>query len=534
VSGRPAGARAARLAAGFAALLVLSPLAGLVVTLVEPPPDPFGMPAPTFAELWTRSRASELLLNSALLSLGAALGALLAGGWLAWAEQRLRYPGRRALAVLSLLPLATPSYLVAATVAGALGPGGWIGGPLGLPRPEGLPVAALVLAVVCAPYVQLLVGAARGPARAAEEEAARSLGAGPWRAFAAATLPRLRPALALSALISLLYAISDFGAVAMLNSPVLTWKLYEAVKGQALPQAALLGVATLGVTWPLFVLGRLLHGARAIRGAANPRPPAPRRPGAPALALTYGLHAAVIGLGVALPAATLAGWVAEGVGRGLPFASPWIPLRDSLLLAAVGALTTGLLAFAPAWVAARDRPRLAWITEQATLFTSALPGVLLALGLVLAALTLGRSLGEGRAIYAALTGSGALLLAGYAVRFLAEGFAGLKTAILQLDPRQEESARTLGASPARWLARVGLPALAPGAAASGLLLSLAVLKELPVTLLLGGAVGLNTLAFRVWDRYNEALWHDAGLAGLALELIALAVVLATLRWRRSV
>ena len=42
-------------------------------------------------------------------------------------------------------------------MAGALGPGGWIGGPLGLPRPTGLPIAALVLAVVCAPYAQLLV-----------------------------------------------------------------------------------------------------------------------------------------------------------------------------------------------------------------------------------------------------------------------------------------------------------------------------------------------------------------------------------------
>ncbi|MFT4976034.1 MAG: ABC-type Fe3+ transport system permease subunit [Myxococcota bacterium] len=106
--------------------------------------------------------------------------------------------------------------------------------------------------------------------------------------------------------------------------------------------------------------------------------------------------------------------------------------------------------------------------------------------------------------------------------------------MLQLDPRQEESARVLGASRARWLAQIALPALAPGVAATGLLLFLAILKELPVTLLLGGAVGLRTLAFRVWDRYNEALWHDAGLAGLILFSMSLAVVVTTLRWRRHV
>ena len=39
-------------------------------------------------------------------------------------------------------------------------------------------------------------------------------------------------------------------------------------------------------------------------------------------------------------------------------------------------------------------------------------------------------------------------------------------------------------------------------------------QRLPVTLLLGVATGLKTLSFRVWDRYAESLWRDAGLAGL--------------------
>lgn len=525
---------AARLLAAVTALLVVSPLAGLLIGLLDPPPDPFGMPPVSLGQLLQRSRALELLRNSVLLSVAVSVGAVASGGWLAWAEQRLAYPGRSLLATLSLLPLASPSYLVAAAVAVLLSPGGLIGDALGLGRLSGLWIAALVLSVVCAPYVQLLVGAALARCPAAEEEAARSLGARPLAAFRVAVLPRLRPAIALSALISLLYAISDFGAVAVLDCPVLTWRLYEAVKGQQLPQATLLGIAVMAVTLPLFVLSRLVHGARPQRGTANPRPPTRRRPSAGVLAGTYLLHAAVIGIGVVVPVATMAGWVAEGLRRGLPFAAPWAASRDTLIAALLGAAVTGLLSAAPAWVAARDRRAVAAPVEQATLLTSALPGVLLALGLVLASLQLSRSLPDGRATYAALTGSGALLMAGYAVRFLAEGFAALKTSILQLDPRQEESARVLGASRARWLGRIALPALAPGIAASALLLFLAILKELPVTLLLGGAVGLRTLAFRVWDRYNEALWHDAGLAGLLLIAMSLSVVVATLRWRRHV
>ncbi len=66
--------------------------------------------------------------------------------------------------------------------------------------------------------------------------------------FQEIVLPRLRPALALGGLLSMLYAVSDFGAVAVLDVPVLTWRLYDAVRGQEIARAAMLGLATLGAT----------------------------------------------------------------------------------------------------------------------------------------------------------------------------------------------------------------------------------------------------------------------------------------------
>ena len=171
--------------------------------------------------------------------------------------------------------------------------------------------------------------------------------------------------------------------------------------------------------------------------------------------------------------------------------------------------------------------------EPLVLFTSALPGVLLALGLMQAARAFSRSLGGGE-LYRGLWSSGMLRFLGYATRFVAEVFAPLRTSLLALDERQLESARVLGASPSRRLRRVVAPALAPGVAVGFLLGFVAILKELPVTLLLGGATGMQTLAFRTWDRYNEALWHDAGAAGLVLVACAMLVAAATLRWRHNV
>jgi len=515
--------RLVRLGSWLSLALVLLPLLGLAAAAIDPPPDPFGGPPPRAADV----------LSGGLLGVTVALGLIVTalsvgvGGWLAWVEARADYPGRAPLGVLGLLPMAMPSYVLAATVATTLGPGGWVGKPLGLPVFSGFWGATLVLVVATAPYVQLVVGAALGRLSASEEEAARTLGASRGRVLRVVILPRVRPALVLSGLIALLYAISDFGAVAVLDVPVLTWRLYEAVRTQDLGRAAWMGIALLLIILPVFAATAFLRGDRAAGTVANPRPPRRVAPGPASLALTYGLHALVIGVGVLIPTLTLGGWVVEGLQRGEAFAPLWRPARDSLLAAGIGAALTVLFA----GFVARSGGRL---REQAVYLTSALPGVLLAFGLILSALAVTRAVGGGRAMYGAVLGSGALLFIGYVTRFLAEVYGPLKTAFEQLDPRQRETARALGASSWTWLVRVGGPAVAPGAAAAFSIGFLAILKELPITLMLGGATGLSTLAFRVWDRYSESLWHDAGAAGLALVGLALVVLTLTLRWRRHV
>ncbi len=500
--------------------------------MFQRPPDPFTGELASLGELAAQARLGTLVATTFALGAVVTAAAALVGTGLAWAEARWRTPGGRWLAVGTLLPLAMPSYVVAATVATTLGPGGWIGRPLGLPRATGFWLAAVVLTVVTAPLVQLIVGAALARASAAEEEAARTLGASPWRTFRVAVLPGLRTPLAFSGLFALLYAVSDFGAVAVLDVPVLTWRLYEAVKSQELARAAVLGAATLGATLPLLVAARWIAGQTADGGVANPRPPERRRPSTATAVAVLGTQLAVIGLGVVVPLATLVGWTLEGLRRDLPFASLATPVVDTVLAAVVGTLLTLLVAGVPAWIASRTRTGMSRM-EQAAALTSALPGVLLALGLMQAALGLSRLLGGGAA-YKALLTSGVLLALGYAARFVAEVLAPLKTSMLQVDPRVLESARLLGASPARTGRQVVLPAVAPGVAVAALVGFLAIAKELPVTLLLGGATGLSTLSFRIWDRYAESLWHDAGLAGLALCAVALSGVLATLRWRRLV
>jgi iron(III) transport system permease protein len=95
----------------------------------------------------------------------------------------------------------------------------------------------------------------------------------------------------------------------------------------------------------------------------------------------------------------------------------------------------------------------------------------------------------------------------------------LRTGLLQISPRLEEAARSLGLSRRRALWRVTLPLLRPGLWAGAALVFLTTIKELPVTLLLG-PTGFSTLATEIWSATSEAFFARAAAPALLLVAVS--------------
>lgn len=514
-------------------LLITIPFFGLATALMDIADYPLPGVLADYVSIITQSRVIYLLGTTTALALSVSLISCIVGLWLAWVEQRALYPGVKWLSLLNLLPLAIPSYLLAATLREALAPGSILGSLFGLPAFQGFIPAVLVLSLITIPYVQLLTSVALSRLSSSEEEVARCLGSSPQQVFRHIILPCLRPSLAFAWLITLLYVISDFGAVAVLDTQVLTWRLYQAIEIQQVAKAAILGVSILIIGLPLILLARWIHGyVPTVSNVSNPRSPERTRVGYVSLVITYGLHFIVIGLGAILPFITLIVWVYHGWYNQVEFASLWSPIRDTALVALPSAFFIVLLAWCPAFVAARARHNCAMLIEQGIYLTRSLPGILLAFGLLLGALYFTGAIMGDPGFYHYLLSSGLLLFAGYAMRFIPEAYASLKSAILLFDPRLRENARLFDPGVYKYLAKVSLPALFPGLSVAFILVLLSLIKELPVTLLLGGAMGIRTLSFRIFDRYQEAFLHDAGLSGLILLALTFSLVAITLPWRR--
>ena len=159
---------------------------------------------------WQSSRWTDGLVNSLLVACMSSVGAVIAGGGLAFAVARHRFPGRRLLAGAVLLPLFTPAL--------ALGMG-----LLPLMHILGLWGSLLCLALAHSlnglPIVFLIVRAALDETTADLELAARGLGAGPWRTFWRVTLPLIRPAVLAGALMSFILSLNEFTLALFLCTP---------------------------------------------------------------------------------------------------------------------------------------------------------------------------------------------------------------------------------------------------------------------------------------------------------------------------
>ena len=110
-----------------------------------------------------------------------------------------------------------------------------------------------------------------------------------------------------------------------------------------------------------------------------------------------------------------------------------------------------------------------------------------------------------------------LLVFAYVVLFLPAALGAVRSSLVQISPRLEESARVLGRGPLRVMLSVTGPLMRPGLMMGGALVFLVTMKELPATLILG-PLGFKTLATAVWSASSEAFFAQAAAPALMLIL----------------
>lgn len=455
----------------------------------------------------------------------------------AWLTVMTRFPGHSVASWALVLPLAIPGYIVAYVYTDLLafsGPvqtalravTGWNGGDYSFPPVRSLPGAAIMLSLVLYPYVYLLARTSFQRQSAALFDAARSLGARPWRAFWRIALPCARPATAGGIALALMETISDFGVVDYFAVPTLTTGIFRTWFSLGDPVSA----AQIAAWLFIFAIALVFLEMASRRGrVANPMArdigSQPRRLSGLAAAGAILACALPVLLGFIVPAIVLARYALIAgdplLGRSF-FDFAW----NSISIAAVAAALATLLALLLCY-GERLRPtRFNRISIRLATLGYALPGAMIAIGILTLSTDIDRLLGDtltdmfGMSPGLLLTGSVAGLIFAYVARFLTAAYNTTQSGLEKIHPTLDAAARVLGAPPRRVLSAVHVPLLRGALASAALIVFIDVMKELPATLLLR-PFNFETLATRTYRLAADERIAEASTAALTIVLLGI-------------
>jgi iron(III) transport system permease protein len=487
---------AALVAAG--ALVAAALALPLVFLLIEA----HGAGVGAVSHLIFRRLTADLLWNTVRLTAVVTVACAIIGTAAAWCVERTNLPGRRVWAVLVVVPLAIPDFVVSFGWASLWT---WV---------QGFRGAVVVMTLAVYPLVYLPVAASLRAADPGQEEVSRSLGVGRVRTFIRVTLGQARGAILGGCLLVALVLLAEYGAFEILGYQTFTTEIFtEFNVSFSIPAACALSLVLVLISLVVLAGEGLLRGrGRVTRsGPLAARRMPPHRLGRATLPVLagFGLLSA-LALGVPVGASVY--WMFEGGAHAVGGVSVSAAALHTALYAIGAGLVDTAAALPIALLAIRYPGRLRNLLERSTYLVLAMPGVVAAFAL---------SYFAERYAGGFLYQSAPLLVVCYSIMFFPLALVGVKASLARAPASLDEMARSLGQRRLAVLWRVTLRLSGPGLAAAFCLVFLSVVTELTATLLLI-PTGIQTLATQFWA-YEQNLSYGQA-APFALVMIAVAAV----------
>jgi thiamine transport system permease protein len=474
-------------------------------------------------------RALGFTLAQAAASTIAALAIGLPGAALV---ARYRFPGRRALKALSVLPFSVPSVLIVLAFVLFYGRAGYLNRflmwSLGLPDPPlgflytfwGI---VLVHGFYEFPVVLQTVGEVWERLPRDREQAARLLGAGRLRAFATGVLPSLAPAIAQAAALCFLLCFFSFAVVMVfggLAGSTLEVEVYRRSRLEAdAAGAASIALAETAIAVGVVALVALFErgsavGAASAKAAGTKAELAPPRGAAAAAIAAYAAFLALFFGGPMISLAVQAfsvrpgplGPAAFGFGNfARLFSGSGGAFPSALLGTAATALPAAGIAAALGCAGAFALRRGGPAAKAAAALPLAVSGIVASLG------------------WSLLFPRGGLVLIPLVQALCALPYVlkSVAAALSTLDRGPVEAARTLGAGPARAAIGVELGSVAPAVLAALAFAFAASAGDVNVPLVLGQG-GFETLPVYLFRLTSSYRFPEACAAGVVLALLTSA------------
>jgi iron(III) transport system permease protein len=492
----------------------------------------------------TSSLRCGVAWNTLFLATLVGVGTTALGLAFALIATRTAFPFKRALRVLTILPIITPPFVIGLALILLFGRSGALSAVLyewlGVPRSRwiyGLPGVLIAQLLAFTPIAFLvLIGVVQGISPSLEE-AAQTLRAKSWTTFRTVSLPLMRPGLANAFLLGFVESMADFGNPLVLggNYEVLSTKIFFAVVGAAHDQgrAAVLSIILLGFTLAAFWvqhawLGKRVYTTVTGKGDSGLHLPLPRTvawlcyaTAIPWVIFTFVAYAIILVGGFVRSMGRdytptldhfLTGFRIETTARGLFFSgSAWNSFFATLEIAAISAPITAAIGIVTAYLLTRQRFAGQRAFEFGTMLSFAIPGTVVGVSYILAF----------NVPPIEITGTAFILIMCFVFRNMPVAVRSGIATMSQIDKSLDEASLTLGARSFTTLRRVVLPLLRP-----------AIMAAL-VYSFVRAMTAVSAVIFLVSAEYNMATTYivgrvESGEFGLAIAYSSALIVVMLL------
>jgi iron(III) transport system permease protein len=457
-----------------------------------------------------RSLTAQLLWNTVSLTVVVMVLCAVIGTVTAWFVERTLIPGRRFWAVLVVIPLGIPDFVVSF---------GW---RAIFPSFGGFWAAVLVMSMAVYPLVYLPVAASLRNADPAQEEVARSLGLGRLATFWRVTVGQARLAILGGAVLVGLVILAEFGAFEILGFRTLTTEIYTEFTVGFSTSAGCAFSLILVVLGAALLLGENAlrgggRGARLGAGVARQMRPVPLGRTRPAVVGGVGLLV-VVALGV--PVGSIIYLIVHGGSTTMPPASLLGAAGNTFFYSACAGLLATVAALPISLLSIRFPRKEVLILERSNMLILGVPGLVIALAFTYF---------TEHYLSGFLYQTPQLLIFTYAVMFFPLAVVSVRAAVARSPVGLEEVGHSLGVPRRKVFWRVTLPLIGPGLAAAFCLVFLESATELTATLVLI-PTNAQTLATQFWSYQSDFAYSQAAPYAAVIMLIAAVPSYVLGRW----
>lgn len=521
-------------------IVVAVPFAFIVLQAIFPElgRGSFAAPFSRLIDTLADAKLIGMTRNTILLGLGVmALSALIAVP-LAVMRALFKVPGAMLWDLLMLVPFMIPPYIATLGWTMTLQPRGYVHQLFGFnlaPFLFSVWGIIFVMTLNTFPVIYFAVSRTVEAVGSRYADVGRVFGASAWRAFWRITLPLATPGLAASLLLVFAMAIEEYGTPAALGSragfDVLVTGIDLRVSDWPidLPGAAILSLLLVILSFGAFLIQRWILTRRSYQTTTGKPQNVEKRALGPWTVPVVCCFALVAALATAVPLlGILATALSRTISGGLTFNNLGLDnffailtdgtgalraLGTSLLLGVAAALLTGLLGAISAYAVVKSSFRGRNILDILTILPNALPGIVVAVGLILA----------WNQPWLPITpyNTALILLLAYCCILLPQPVRYATAAFHQVGDNLEAAARVFGASPMVAFRRILLPLILPSLLASMLLVFAVATRELVASIIVA-PVGMQTIATYIWRQFEQ------GSVGLGMAMAFVTILMTTI------